>query len=84
MKTIEEINEIFSEYNENFTVYVVEQRFFVESGREYFKQFINKENFINDDNKITKRIEKILHWIHKKIPNISEIIKKIILISYFT
>lgn len=71
-----DMEKIFSEYTEAFTIYVVEQRFAVGRGHEYFKQFQNKENFINSNAAIKKRITKILNWIQKKIPNASELIEK--------
>ncbi len=75
------INDYFSEYIEHFTIYVVEQKFAVNQGREYFKQFINNKHFINSNNKMKKHLSKMLSWIQKKIPDISELTKNVISVN---
>lgn len=72
---MDEIKEFFKESHEVFMIYVVEQRFVVGRGHEYFKSFQGKENFIQDNLTIKKRINKILSWLGKKIPDISDLIK---------
>lgn len=72
---MDEIKEFFKESHEAFMIYVVEQRFVVGRGHEYFKSFQGKENFIQDNLTIKKRINKILSWLGKKIPDISDLIK---------
>ena len=72
------IKDYFSEHIENFTIYVVEQKFALNQGREYFEQFANKEHLINDNNKIKKHLSKMLKWIQKKVPNVAELTKNII------
>jgi hypothetical protein len=73
---MEDIMNLFRETNESFTVYVVEQRFVVGRGFEYFRQFRGKENLIIDDRSIKNRIGKILRWSQRKIPNVSELVTK--------
>lgn len=80
------INEIgtkdyFSEHIETFTIYVVEQKFAINQGREYFKQFTNKEHFINSNDKMKKHLSKILRWIQKKIPDVAELTKNIMSVN---
>ena len=65
----------FHETQESFTIYIVEQRFVVGQGHEYFKSFVGKENLILDDSSIKKKINKILFWSQQHIPNLSELIK---------
>lgn len=72
------INDYFSEHIESFTIYVVEQKFAINQGREYFKQFANKEHFINSNNKMKKHLSKVLSWIQKKIPDVAGLTKEII------
>ncbi len=43
------IEDYFSEHIDSFTIYVVEQKFAVNQGREYFKHFATKEHFINNN-----------------------------------
>lgn len=75
------IEDYFSEHIETFTIYVVEQKFALNQGREYFKQFANKEHMINSNRKMKKHLSKILSWIQKKIPDAAELIKNVILIN---
>lgn len=72
---MDEIKDFFKESQEAFMIYVVEQRFVVGRGYEYFKSFQGKENFIQDNTTIKKRIHKILNWLCKKTPDISDLIK---------
>ena len=41
------VKDYFSEHIESFTIYVVEQKFVINQGRDFFKQFSSKEHFIN-------------------------------------
>ena len=70
-----EITRYFHETQEGFTIYVVEQRFVIGQGYEYFKSFIGKDNLIIDDSALEIRIKKILSWTQKHIPNVGELIK---------
>lgn len=72
------INDYFSEHIDSFTIYVVEQKFAVNQGKEYFKQFANNEHLINSDNKMRKHLSKMLNWIQKKIPDVAELTKNVI------
>lgn len=72
------IKDYFSEHIESFTIYVVEQKFALNQGREYFKQFSTGDHFINNDNKMKKHLSKMLKWIQKKIPDVAELTHNII------
>lgn len=75
------IKDYFSEHIESFTIYVVEQKFALNQGREFFKQFTSKEHFINSDHKMIKHLSKVLSWIQKKIPDVAELTKNVISIK---
>lgn len=70
-----EICNLFNEHAETFTIYVVEQKFAVGQGREYFKQFQNTEHFIKTDSQLKKGILRVLTYIQVHIPNAAELIK---------
>ena len=70
-----ETKAFFQDTLECFTVYVVEQRFVVGRGFEYFKSFKGKENYISTEKAIEKNISKVLRWIQKNTPNMAELVK---------
>ena len=72
---MEDIKQYFQETNDTFTIFVVEQRFVVGQGNEYFKSFRGTANYISTEEAIKKNINKILSWTQKHIPNIAELIK---------
>lgn len=72
------IKDYFSEHIETFTIYVVEQKFALNQGREYFKQFSTGDHFINNNGKMKKHLTKVLGWIQKKIPDVAELTNNII------
>lgn len=78
----EDVREFFNDHYECFTIYVVEKAFANGRGREYFKSFLGKENYINTDSDIKKAIEKILTWTQKHIPQIASIITNILLKNF--
>lgn len=69
------ISELFNEVNDEFTIYVVEQRFVVGQGNEYFKTFQNKPNYISSEAAAKKRISAIISWTQKYVPNIADLLK---------
>ena len=70
----EDVCSFFHETQEAFTIYIVEQKFVVGRGYEYFKSFRGKENLIVSDSLIKRRIEKIIFWTQQHIPNIVELL----------
>ena len=72
---MDEIKDFFKESHEAFTIYVVEQRFVVGRGNEYFRSFKGKENLILSNSSIKKRISLVLKWLQRKIPHVAELAK---------
>lgn len=73
---MENIKDFFKEQQEEFTIYVVEQRFVVGRGLEYFKSFRNTPNYIDSNKQAKHIIRSILKWIQKKIPDTANLIQK--------
>lgn len=74
-KLLESVTDFFKENNESFTIYVVEQRFVVGRGADYFRSFKGKENYIDTNNLMKNRLTRIIETINKHIPNTAELIK---------
>lgn len=72
------IEKIFSSNSNAFTFFVVEQRFAVGRGNEYFKKFINTPNFFDSEEKTKEFYNKILSIINSKIAPVPSIISKFI------
>lgn len=71
---MEDIKDFFRETDNAFTIYVVEQRFVVGRGADYFRQYKGKENYIDTNSKIKSRLNRILSGICKMVPNIAELV----------
>lgn len=69
-----DVLQFFKESQEGFTIYVVEHRFAVVRGNEFFKSFNGSKNYIKNESEIKKMINKILMYVEKNIPNIAELI----------
>ena len=72
---LEDVRNFFKETDTAFTIYVVEQRFVVGRGADYFRQYKGKENYIDTNRVIKSRLSRILQGISKRIPNGAELIK---------
>lgn len=72
---MEDIKELFKDHLSEFTIYVVEQKFVVGRGYNFFNSYKGKANYINNNELAVKRINNIINWISKKIPPIAELIK---------
>lgn len=72
---MEDIKSFFREDISKFTIYVVEQKFAIGKGLDYFKSYKGKSNYIDTDALAQKRIYKIYSWIEKRIPSIADMIK---------
>jgi hypothetical protein len=70
----ESILELFRETQEGFTIYVVEQRFAVGRGWEYFKSFRGKNNYIVTDDAIKKLVSRVSHWMSKNRPMVKDLV----------
>lgn len=77
MNRPDSITGFFQESEYGFMVYVVEQRFAVGRGSEYFRSFKGKENLIDTNYMMKKRISSILKWIQKNVPNVADAVKGI-------
>lgn len=77
MNTSENVTSFFQESEYGFMVYIVEQRFAVGRGAEYFRSFKGKENLIDTNRMLKKRISKILKWIQRNIPNVASMMESI-------
>ena len=71
---MDDVREFFKEINNSFTIYVVEQRFAVGRGSEYFRSFKGTKNYIDSDKVIKKRIGDILYKINEHIPSLGDLI----------
>lgn len=71
---MDDVREFFKEINNSFTIYVVEQRFAVGRGSEFFRSFKGTKNYIDSDKVIKKRIGDILYKINKHIPSLGDLI----------
>lgn len=72
---MEDIQSLFREHANHFTIYVVEQKFVAGRGYEFFKRYKGQPNYIDTDQKAKSTIMKIYSWINKKIPSLGELIK---------
>ena len=72
---MEKVSNFFEEMENSFTVVVVEQRFAVGRGLEYFRSFRGKPNYIDSDLMIKNFLSKILNRINQHTPNVVELIK---------
>lgn len=72
---MEDVREFFKETDTAFTIYVVEQRFVVGRGSDYFRQYKGKENYIDTNSVMKSRLSRILQGISKRIPNGAELVK---------
>ena len=61
-----DVEKLFFNDSNVFTVYVVEQRFAIGQGHEYFSQYLNTPNFLESEGKAKKFYKKILEKIEKK------------------
>lgn len=72
---MDNIQELLREHANHFTIYVVEQKFVVGQGFEFFKSFKGKPNYIDSDQNAKNLIGKIFSWIGKKIPVVGAMVK---------
>lgn len=72
---MDDIRDFFKETDTAFTIYVVEQRFVVGRGADYFRKYKGKENYIDTNNIMKSRLIRILQGISKKIPDGAALVK---------
>lgn len=76
---MEEIEKIFQFDSNIFTIFVVEQKFVVGKGHDFFNQYINTPNFFDSEEKTKKFYTRILNIVGKTVTPISDIISSILL-----
>lgn len=76
-----DFSDLFDEINGEFTVFIVEKKFAVNYGYDYFKQYHNTPNFISTDYEAESFISTINKWITKKIPNVANLIQSTLIES---
>lgn len=69
-----DIEKLFRPESNIFTVFVVEQRFVVGQGYDYFRAFMNKPNYFDSDAKIKKRFNRIIANIEKGVAPVSKLV----------
>ncbi len=79
-----DIEKIFYPNTNTFTVFVVEQRFVVGVGHEYFNKFINTQNFFDSEEKSKKFYNSVLSKIQKCTTPVSNLITKITSSNYIS
>lgn len=77
-----EVEKLFYNDTNIFTIFVVEQRFVVGRGHEYLNKFINTKNFFDSEKKIKQFYNRILDKIETSITPVSSSISNIITGNY--
>ena len=80
---MQEIEKLFYPDVNSFMIFVVEQRFVVGKGRDYFHKYINTPNFFDSEEKTKKLFNKIIANIERNITPVSNIINKIMNGNYW-
>lgn len=68
------VDDHFKEEKGHFTLFVVDQDFANTIGKDYFRSYINTENFINSKRKIQKSLKRTLETIEKSIEPVSSLV----------
>jgi len=69
-----DVEKLFRHTDNVFTVFVVEQRFVVNKGWEYFRSYQNTKNFFDSDEKVRKRFRKIIEVMEKGVAPVANLI----------
>ena len=80
---MQEIEKLFFPDVNSFMIFVVEQRFVVGKGHDYFHKYINTPNFFDSEEKTKKLFNKIIAKIESNITPASNIITKIMNGNYW-
>lgn len=72
---MDDIEKIFVQDDNIFTVFIVEQRFVVGRGHKYFQKYLNTPNFITSDKQIRNVFAKALQMINKNVAPVEKLIK---------
>lgn len=77
-----EIEKLFYNNTNTFTIFVLEQRFVVGRGHEYLNKFINTDHFFDSEKKIKDFYKKIVDKIQESVTPVSKSIANIITGNY--
>ena len=69
-----DIEKIFIQNDNTFTIFIVEQRFAVGRGYEFFHSYRNSSNYIDSDEQIKKVFSKAIERINKNIAPVEKIV----------
>lgn len=69
-----EIEKLFTQNDDIFTVFVVEQRFAVGRGHEYFHSYQNSPHFISSDEELKKVFSKAIDTISKNVAPVEKLV----------
>ena len=79
-----DIEKIFYNDSNIFTIFVVEQRFVVGRGHEYLGKFINTQHFFDSEKKAKQFYKKIVDKIQGSVTHVADSISSIITGNYVT
>lgn len=67
----------FINYNDEFTVFLVEHDYFKNKGKNFFSQFLYTENWFCSDEGCYQRINEMLSWLEKNNAKTSDLIEEL-------
>lgn len=79
-----DIEKLFYNDTNIFTIFVLEQRFVVGRGHEYLSKFINTQHFFDSERKIKKFLHKIMDKIQGSVTPVANSVSNIITGNYVT
>lgn len=71
---MDNIEKIFIQDDNTFTVFVVEQRFVAGRGHQYFQKFYNTKNYITSDKQIKNIFSKTIQTISKNVAPVEKLV----------
>lgn len=80
MKSFTEFDEIrndFLNYNDEFTIFLVEPNYYKHKGKDYLMQFLGTEHWFSSEEKCLNEINELLFWLERNNNNISELIDEL-------
>lgn len=72
---MDDIAKLFLQEYGNFTIFVVEQRFALNKGHEYFRSFNNTSNYIETDEQLMQIFSKAIDVISKNVAPVQKLIE---------
>ncbi len=71
---MDNIEKLFCQDGNVFTIFVVEQRFVVSQGRDYFHSYLNTPNYLDTDKKIRKNILRVVETTEQSVAPVEKLI----------